>query len=76
MLLARNAAPDRLKAIGYIEQAIVVLEEHGGDDNSDETYPMDERYWLLTSSYNTGIECLQYSFALSILHVTYIYSFS
>jgi len=40
------------------------------------TYPMDERYWLLTSSYNTGIECLQYSFALSILHVTYIYSFS
>ncbi|KAI0248099.1 hypothetical protein BJV78DRAFT_1132012, partial [Lactifluus subvellereus] len=58
MLLARNTAPDRLKAIGYIEQAIVVLEEHGGDDNSDETYPMDERYWLLTSSYNTGIECL------------------
>lgn len=25
---------------------------------------MDERYWLLTSSYNTGIECLQYGFAL------------
>jgi len=48
-----------LKAIGYIEQAIVVLEEHGSaDDNVDEIYPMDERYWLLTSSYNTGIECL------------------
>jgi hypothetical protein len=37
MLLARNTAPDRLKAIGYIEQAIVVLEEHGSaDDNVDE----------------------------------------
>jgi len=58
LLLARNTAPDRLKAIGYIEQAISVLEEHGGDDVGDETYPMDERYWLLTSSYNTGIECL------------------
>jgi hypothetical protein len=36
MLLARNTAPDRLKAIGYIEQAIIVLEEHGSDDNGDE----------------------------------------
>jgi len=35
MLLARNTAPDRLKAINYIEQAIVVLEEHGGDDVGD-----------------------------------------
>ncbi|KAI9445576.1 hypothetical protein H4582DRAFT_2125818 [Lactarius indigo] len=58
MLLARNTVPDRLKAIGYIEQAIVVLEEHGGDSDDDETYPLDERYWLLTTCYNTGIECL------------------
>jgi hypothetical protein len=58
MLLARNTAPDRLKAIGYIEQAIVVLEEHGGDGDDDETYPIDERYWLLATCYNTGIECL------------------
>ena len=36
MLLARNTAPDRLKAIGYVEQAIIVLEEHGGDDVGDE----------------------------------------
>ena len=36
MLLARNTAPDRLKAIGYTEQAIVVLEEHGGDNDDDE----------------------------------------
>ncbi|KAN0121444.1 hypothetical protein V8E52_003340 [Russula decolorans] len=69
MLLARNTAPDRLKAIGYVEQALVVLEEHGGDDVGDETYPMDERYWLLTSSYNTGIECLQYGFAFQTPHV-------
>ncbi|KAI0307448.1 hypothetical protein B0F90DRAFT_1812932 [Multifurca ochricompacta] len=61
MLLSRNTAPDRLKAIGYVEQAIAVLEEHGGDGDGEETYPMDERYWLLTSSYNTGIECLHVS---------------
>jgi hypothetical protein len=36
MLLARNTAPDRLKAISYIEQAIVVLEEHGGDSDDEE----------------------------------------
>ena len=36
MLLARNTTPDRLKAIGYIEQAINVLDEHGGDDVGDE----------------------------------------
>jgi len=69
MLLARNTAPDRLKAINYIEQAIVVLEEHGGDDVGDNTYPIDERYWLLTSSYNTGIECLQYGLALRTSNV-------
>ena len=32
----------------------------------DKTYPMDERYWLLTTCYNTGIECLQYDFSLRI----------
>ena len=49
MLLARNAAPDRLKAIGYIEQAIVVLEEHGGDDHNDEVMtiaPFHPTRWL------------------------------
>lgn len=35
----------------------------------EKTYPLDERYWLLTSSYNTGIECLQYGFALHTSHV-------
>jgi hypothetical protein len=91
MLLARNTAPDRLKAIGYIEQAIVVLEEHGGDSDDEEvinplfppnsdsffchsgdkTYPMDERYWLLTTCYNTGIECLQYGFTLQTLRASF-----
>jgi hypothetical protein len=45
MLLARNTAPDRLKAIGYVEQAIIVLEEHGGDDVGDEVmtiWPLDQ----------------------------------
>ncbi|KAA1468362.1 hypothetical protein DENSPDRAFT_459873 [Dentipellis sp. KUC8613] len=61
VLLSRNTAPDRLKAIGYIEQAISVLEDNAGAaDGSDEVYPVDERYWLLATSYNTGIECLQF----------------
>lgn len=25
-----------------------------------QTYPMDERHWLLGTVYNTGIECLQF----------------
>ena len=32
--------------------------------SGDKTYPMDERYWLLTTCYNTGIECLQYGLTL------------
>jgi hypothetical protein len=31
-MLARNSANDRVKAIGYIEQAISVIEEHNQDD--------------------------------------------
>lgn len=30
VLLARNTTSDRLKAIGYIKQAIIVLSEHEG----------------------------------------------
>lgn len=32
--------------------------------SGDKTYPLDERYWLLTTCYNTGIECLQYGLTL------------
>ncbi|TFK48044.1 hypothetical protein OE88DRAFT_1810744 [Heliocybe sulcata] len=63
ILLSRNTAPDRLKAIGYVEQAATVLETHGSDQNPGvEFYPMDERQWLLATAYNTGIECLHASF--------------
>ncbi|TFK68509.1 SPO22-domain-containing protein [Pluteus cervinus] len=58
IILARNTPEDRAKAIGYVEQALAVMEEtHEGD----ESYPMDERYWLLGTSYNTGAECLHAS---------------
>jgi hypothetical protein len=55
MLLARNTAPDRLKAISYIEQAIVVLEEHGGDNDDDEVITP-----LLRPSWNSDsfLSCL------------------
>ncbi|KXN85140.1 hypothetical protein AN958_11630 [Leucoagaricus sp. SymC.cos] len=56
--LSRNTTADRLKTIGYIEQALSVLEQY---HESDQPYPMDERQWLLATSYNTGIECLHAS---------------
>ncbi|EPS99649.1 hypothetical protein FOMPIDRAFT_1124216, partial [Fomitopsis schrenkii] len=61
MLLSRNTAEDRTKAIGYVEQAVHVLEDHTQDADFGlrEAYPIDERQWLLGTSYNTGIECLQ-----------------
>ncbi|KAJ3558726.1 hypothetical protein NM688_g744 [Phlebia brevispora] len=62
VLLARNTSSDRAKAIGYIEQAVAVLEDHSMDDQDNlNVYPMDERQWLLGTSYNTGIECLHAS---------------
>ncbi|EMD41466.1 hypothetical protein CERSUDRAFT_128264 [Gelatoporia subvermispora B] len=61
ILLSRNTAADRAKAIGYAEQAVTVLEEHTAEAGPEETYPVDERVWLLGTSYNTGIECLHAS---------------
>ncbi|TBU48727.1 meiosis protein SPO22/ZIP4 like-domain-containing protein [Dichomitus squalens] len=60
ILLSRNSAADRAKAIGYVEQAVDVLQEHGGMDDS-QAYPVDERHWLMGTVYNTGIECLHAS---------------
>ncbi|KAE9404331.1 hypothetical protein BT96DRAFT_853832, partial [Gymnopus androsaceus JB14] len=58
IILARNTSADRVKAIGYIEQAVSVMEN---SIESDEAYPMEERFWLLATSYNTGFECLEAS---------------
>ncbi|KAH7881641.1 uncharacterized protein C8R40DRAFT_57431 [Lentinula edodes] len=55
--LARNTSADRLKAIGYVEQAVSMME----NSDADKAYPMDERFWLLATSYNTGFECLEAS---------------
>jgi len=56
--LARNTPADKVKAIGYVEQALSVIEEHS---DNNELYPMDERQWLLATAYNTGTECLHSS---------------
>ncbi|KAF8880917.1 meiosis protein SPO22/ZIP4 like-domain-containing protein [Gymnopilus junonius] len=56
--LARDSSADRLKAIGYVEHAVRVIEDH---HDTDEAYPMDERQWLLATAYNTGTECLHIS---------------
>ncbi|TCD65068.1 hypothetical protein EIP91_003270 [Steccherinum ochraceum] len=61
ILLSRNTPADRVKAIGYVEQAVAVLEEHGGAPEGDDVYPVAERQWLLGTAYNTGIECLHAS---------------
>jgi len=58
ILLARNTASDRLKAIGYVEQAAAVIES---SIDSEEPYPTEERHWLLGTAYNTGVECLHAS---------------
>ncbi|KAL5518460.1 SPO22 [Sanghuangporus vaninii] len=58
ILLSRNSSSDRGKAISYVEQALVVLENQDTTELEEQVYPMDERYWLLSTSYNTGIECL------------------
>lgn len=63
ILLARNSPSDRTKALQYVEQAVAVMEEHSEDPPNENTYPMDERQWLLGTSYNTGIECLHASMA-------------
>jgi len=60
ILLSRNSAADRTKAIGYVEQAVNVLGEHSTGPGA-EVYPLDERQWMLGTSYNTGIECLHAS---------------
>ncbi|KAJ3970196.1 hypothetical protein EV361DRAFT_995881 [Lentinula raphanica] len=57
IVLARNTSADRIKAIGCVEQAVNIMENSG----ADESYPMDERFWLLATSYNTGLECFEAS---------------
>lgn len=58
IMLARGEPADRLKAIGYVEQAVGVIEEN---TEGDDAYPTDERFWLLTTAYNTGYECFETS---------------
>lgn len=31
----------------------------GETDLCEEAYPMDERFWLLSTAYNTGYECFE-----------------
>jgi len=45
-----------------VEQALTVLEEQNDSSESSEIYPVDERQWLLSTTYNTGVECLAASY--------------
>ncbi|KAL1737725.1 hypothetical protein HDZ31DRAFT_51887, partial [Schizophyllum fasciatum] len=58
IMLARADPADRLKAIGYVEQAVGVIEEN---NEGEDAYPIDERFWLLSTAYNTGYECFEAS---------------
>ncbi|KAI0665334.1 meiosis protein SPO22/ZIP4 like-domain-containing protein [Trametes maxima] len=60
ILLSRSSPADRTKAIGYAEQAVGVLQDHS-TEGDPQSYTMDERQWLLATSYNMGIECLHTS---------------
>ncbi|KAI9566962.1 meiosis protein SPO22/ZIP4 like-domain-containing protein [Boletus coccyginus] len=62
ILLSQGTVADRSKAMQYMEQASAVLEEHGNlVENGHPLYPVDERLWLLSTAYNTGVECLHAS---------------
>ncbi|KAI6152903.1 meiosis protein SPO22/ZIP4 like-domain-containing protein, partial [Pisolithus thermaeus] len=62
ILLAKGSGADRSKAIQYFDQANAVLEEYGDlAENGNPLYPADERLWLLSTAYNTGVECLHAS---------------
>lgn len=41
ILLSRNSAADRTKAIGYVEQAVGVLQEHAADDDPQVRMPVN-----------------------------------
>ncbi|KAF8139351.1 meiosis protein SPO22/ZIP4 like-domain-containing protein [Mycena galopus ATCC 62051] len=58
IILARNTPSDRLKAVGYVEQAVSVIEDNS---EGEDAYPVEERSWLLGTAYNTGFECLEAS---------------
>ncbi|KZT35440.1 hypothetical protein SISSUDRAFT_990583, partial [Sistotremastrum suecicum HHB10207 ss-3] len=62
-LLAHNTTSDRQKALNYMREAVALLEDNAdADDSSGDAYPPDERQWLMSTSYNTGIECLSFVF--------------
>ncbi|KAG8884008.1 hypothetical protein FRB98_002649 [Tulasnella sp. 332] len=56
ILLARDRPSDRIKALGFVEQAIDVMKDVEEDD---ERYPPDEQQWLLSTAYNAGVESCQ-----------------
>ncbi|KAH7103160.1 meiosis protein SPO22/ZIP4 like-domain-containing protein [Auriculariales sp. MPI-PUGE-AT-0066] len=51
-LLIRNAIADRSKALSYIDQSLEVMR-----DDHENSYPVDEKQWLLATTYNTGLQC-------------------
>ncbi|KAH6905889.1 meiosis protein SPO22/ZIP4 like-domain-containing protein [Coprinopsis sp. MPI-PUGE-AT-0042] len=59
IVLVRNNPEDRTKAFGYFEQAISVIQDN--DNNTKDTYPIEERQWLLATAYNTATECFHAS---------------
>ncbi|KAF6758826.1 meiosis protein SPO22/ZIP4 like-domain-containing protein [Ephemerocybe angulata] len=60
-LITRDTPEGRLKAVGFCEQAIGVIEEH---DSPQDSYPMDERHWLLGTAFNMAIECVHFLYSL------------
>ncbi|KZT61782.1 hypothetical protein CALCODRAFT_463563 [Calocera cornea HHB12733] len=62
ILLKGGKSSDRTKALQYFKQAADVLQSWRDRLDFDEVYPIDERQWLLSMAYNTGID----DFRLSI----------
>ncbi|KIM34318.1 hypothetical protein M408DRAFT_19240 [Serendipita vermifera MAFF 305830] len=58
ILLSRGQFEDRSKALVYMNQAIDVLKIHGSNATGDldTEYPEDERHWLISTAFNTGVQ--------------------
>ncbi|KAI6018887.1 hypothetical protein EDC04DRAFT_2941618, partial [Pisolithus marmoratus] len=63
ILLAKGSATDRSKAIQYLSKRMQSWKSMAAWQKTETpvAYPTDERLWLLSTAYNTGVECLHAS---------------
>ncbi|KZO99626.1 hypothetical protein CALVIDRAFT_553111 [Calocera viscosa TUFC12733] len=61
ILLMRGRSSDRQKALQYFKQALELLQLWRECPDFEELYPTDERQWLFSVAYNTGLDDFRHS---------------